>query len=387
MAPFISLVRRELWMLLGAITDLNSDRRLWSNLEGVWPGGGGSRSRFARLLAALFGLLVMACGPSASPAPSRQQHVDLRLGIYANLTHATALVGLRQGLFATALGPDVVLSTSTFSAGPEAVTALLSNSIDATYIGPNPAINAFTRSRGQAVRIVSGATSGGAALVVKPVITSPIDLRGKRLATPQLGNTQDVALRYWLSRNGLKTTPEGGGDVSVHPQDNAQTLQTFRAGQIDGAWVPEPWATRLVLEGGGKVLVDERDLWPDGLFATTLLVVRTDYLRQHAAVVRRLIEGQIRSNMFVNSQPADAQRIANAAINEITGKPLPDQVVASAWAHLSFTNDPIAGSLRDSAQHASQVGLLPGVDLRGILDLSLLNQSLAAQGEPSVRGL
>jgi len=151
--------------------------------------------------------------------------------------------------------------------------------------------------------------------------------------------------------------------------------------------VPEPWATRLVLEGGGKVLVDERDLWPDGLFATTLLVVRTDYLRQHTAVVRRLIDGQIRSNAFVNSQPADAQRIANAAINEITGKPLPDQVVASAWAHLTFTNDPIAGSLRDSAQHASKVGLLPGVDLRGIFDLSLLNQSLAAQGEPSVMGL
>jgi len=387
MAPFISLVRRELWMLLGAITDLNSDRRLWSNMEGVWPGGGGSRSRCARLLAALFGLLVMACSTSESLAPSRQQHVDLRLGVYANLTHATALVGLRQGFFATALGPDVVLSTATFSAGPEAVTALLSNSIDATYIGPNPAINAFTQSRGQAVRIVSGTTSGGAALVVKPVITSPIDLRGKRLATPQLGNTQDVALRYWLSRNGLKTTPEGGGDVSVHPQDNAQTLQTFRAGQIAGAWVPEPWATRLVLEGGGKVLVDERDLWPDGLFATTLLVVRTDYLRQHTAVVRRLIDGQIRSNAFVNSQPADAQRIANAAINEITGKPLPDQVVASAWAHLTFTNDPIAGSLRDSAQHASKVGLLPGVDLRGIFDLSLLNQSLAAQGEPSVMGL
>jgi len=387
MAPFISFVRRELSILLGAITDLNSDRRLWSNVEGVWPGGWGFRSTGARLLAALFGLLVTACGGSAGLAASPQEHVDLRLGLSANLTHATALVGLRQGFFATALGPDIGLRTATFSAGPEAVTALLSNSIDATYIGPNPAINAFTQSHGRAVRIVSGASSGGASLVVKPGITSLTDLRGKRLATPQLGNTQDVALRYWLSRNGLKTTLEGGGDVSIHPQDNAQTLQTFRAGQIDGAWVPEPWATRLVLEGGGKVLLDERDLWPDGLFATTLLVVRTEYLRQHAGVVRRLIECQVRSNAFVNSQPADAQRLASASINEITGRPLSDQIVARAWTRLTFTNDPIAASLRDSAQHASQVGLLPRVDLRGIFDPSLLNQSLASQGEPRVMGL
>ena len=385
MPRLISLVSRELSVLLGAIADLNSDRRLWPNLEPGWPGGPGLRSARGRLLAALFGLFVVACGGVPSLAPSRQ-HVDVRLGMYANLTHAPALVGLRQGIFTKALGPDVTLMTTTFSAGPDAVTALLSNSIDATYIGPNPAINAFTQSHGRAVRIVSGATSGGASLVVKPAVASPTDLRGKTLATPQLGNTQDVALRYWLSRNGVKTALEGRGDVSIHPQENAQTLQTFRAGQIDGAWVPEPWATRLVLEGGGKVLVDERDLWPRGLFANTVLMVRTDFLRQHPAIVRRLIDGQIQSNALINSQPADAQRIANAAINEITGKPLSDQVVAQAWGRLTFTDDPIARSLRDSAQHASQVGLLPSADLRGIFDLSLLNQALGAQGQPRVLG-
>lgn len=385
MQRLISLVSRELSVLLGAVADLNSDRRLWSNLEPAWPGGPTSRSARSRLLATLFGLFVVACGGVPGLAPS-QQHVDLRLGMYANLTHAPALVGLRQGIFTKALGPDVTLTTTTFSAGPDAVTALLSNSIDATYIGPNPAINAFTQSHGRAVRIVSGATSGGASLVVRPAVTSPTDLRGKTLATPQLGNTQDVAMRYWLSRNGLKTTLEGSGDLSIHPQENAQTLQTFRAGQIDGAWVPEPWATRLVLESGGKVLVDERDLWPRGLFATTLLMVRTDFLRQHPAIVSRLIDGQIQSNAFINSQPADAQRIANAAINEFTGKPLFDQVLAQAWGRLTFTDDPIASSLRDSAQHASQVGLLPSADLRRIFDLSLLNQALGAQGQPRVLG-
>jgi len=335
---------------------------------------------------ALFGLLVVACGASPSMA-TPPQHLELRLGLYANLTHAPALIGVRQGIFARALGSGVTLTTATFNAGPDAVTALLSNSIDAAYIGPNPAINAFTQSHGQAVRIISGATSGGASLVVKPSISSPADLKGRTLATPQLGNTQDVALRYWLSRNGLRTTPEGGGDVVVHPEDNAQTLQTFRAGQIDGAWVPEPWATRLVLEGGGKVLVDERDLWPRGQFATTLLMVRTDLLRQHPTVVRRLIDGQVQVTAFIDSQPAEAQRIANAAIKEITGKPLSDQVVAEAWTRLSFTSDPMATSLSDSAQHASRMGLLPSVDLRGIFDLRLLNQALAARGRPGVSGL
>lgn len=313
--------------------------------------------------------------------------MDLRLGFFANVTHATALVGIRKSVFAQALGPSVTLKASTFNAGPEAVEALLSNSVDATYIGPSPAINAFTRSHGQAVRVIAGATSGGASLVVKPSIGSPADLRGRTLATPQLGNTQDVALRYWLAQRGLKVTNEGGGDVSIQPQDNAQTLQTFRSGQIQGAWVPEPWAIRLVLEGGGKVLVDERDLWPGGRFVTTLLMVRTDFLRQHSAVVRRLVEAQVAADELVNSQPAEAQRAANDAIAEITGKRLADQVVAEAWPHMSFTNDPLAASFRDLADHARQVGLLPRVDLKGIFDLALLNETLKARGRPAVEGL
>jgi NitT/TauT family transport system substrate-binding protein len=342
------------------------------------------------LAAAAAVVVVLACGGAAAPAgPAVEQHVDLRLGYFANVTHSTALVGVRKGLFTEALGSSVTLKTSTFNAGPEAVEALLSNSVDATYIGPNPAINAFVQSHGQAVRVISGATSGGASLVVKPAIGSPADLKGKTLATPQLGNTQDVALRYWLSQKGFKTTREGAGDVSIHPQDNAQTLQTFRAGQIDGAWVPEPWATRLVLEGGGKVLVDERDLWQQtgGKFATTVLLVRTDYLRQHPTAVRRLLDGQIAASEFLNTQAAEAQRQANAQIVDITGKPLSDAVIAQAWTRLAFTNDPVAPSLLDAAQHARQVGLLPRADLKGIFDLTLLNQELTARGEPAVAGL
>ena len=335
-------------------------------------------------------LAAAACGGAAGAPQSGEdasQHVDLRLGLLANVTHATALVGVRTGLFARALGSGVTLKTSTFGAGPGAVEALLSNSVDAAYLGPNPAINAFVRSRGRAVRVISGATSGGAELVVRPSITSPADLEGRVLATPQLGSTQDVALRYWLSQKGFRTTAEGGGDVSIHPQDNAQTLQTFRAGQIDGAWLPEPWGARLVLEGGARVLVDERDLWPGGRFATTVLVVRADFLRRHPGVVRRLLEGQIAADQFVNSKPAEARRVTNDAIGEVTGRRLADQVIAEAWTRLTFTDDPVATSLRDSARHAQQLGLLAGVDLTGILDPTELNRALAVHGMPPVPGL
>ena len=171
------------------------------------------------------------------------------------------------------------------------MTALLAGAIDATYIGPNPSVNAFQQSHG-AVRVVAGAASGGAYLVVKPNIDSAADLKGKKVASPQLGNTQDIALRSWLKQHGLKTDANGGGDVSVIPQDNATTLDTFRQGAIAGAWVPEPWATRLVDEGGGKILVDERTLWPQGQYVTTDLLVSTSFLKAHPDVVKRLLEGQ-----------------------------------------------------------------------------------------------
>jgi NitT/TauT family transport system substrate-binding protein len=213
-------------------------------------------------------------GPSAS-AGDAVKGGTLRLGYFPNVTHAPAILGVENGTFAKALGKDVGLETKTFNAGPAAVEALLAGALDASYIGPNPAINAFAKSKGEAIRIIAGATSGGAALVVKPSITKAADLKGKKVASPQLGNTQDVALRAWLGEQGLKTNPQGGGDVSILPQENSQTLDTFKAGDIDGAWVPEPWVSRLVQEGSGKVLVDEKELWPGGRFVTTHLIVRT----------------------------------------------------------------------------------------------------------------
>jgi NitT/TauT family transport system substrate-binding protein len=345
-------------------------------------------SGFGAVLLAVSVMLTAACSGGSSSAGSSSTTAgttNVRLGYFPNVTHATALVGVESGIFKSALGADT-LELKTFNAGPAAVEALFSGALDATYIGPNPAINAHLQSGGDAIRIVSGATSGGASLVVKPGINGPADLKGKKLATPQRGGTQDVALRSWLKANNLKADLEGGGEVSIVPQENAQTLETFRAGQIDGAWVPEPWATRLVLEGGGKVLVDERSLWPDGKFVTTHLVVRTKFLKEHPGAVRRLVEGQVRANELVNTNPAEAQRLANQGIAAITGKGLSAAVLEASWKNLEFTNDPIASSLTTSADHARDVGLLGRVDLKGIYDLALLNQVLAANSQPEVKG-
>jgi NitT/TauT family transport system substrate-binding protein len=310
--------------------------------------------------------------------------VTLRLGYFANVTHSPAVVGLENGLFETALGDNVTLEPSVFNAGPAAVEALFSDAIDATFIGPNPAINAFAQSNGEAIRIVSGTASGGAFLVVKPEITDAAGLEGKKLATPQLGNTQDVALRAWLKEEGFETDTAGGGDVSIIPQENSQSLDTFKAGDIDGAWVPEPWATRLVDEGGGKVLVDERDLWRDGRFVTTHLIVKADFLGDHPDTVKKLIEGLADSIDYINGDQADAAAAVSTGIEKGSGKPIDPQLVTASFESITFTLDPIASSLKTSAQNAEDLGLLEPVDLEGIYDLKLVNEVLKDRGEQEV---
>jgi NitT/TauT family transport system substrate-binding protein len=336
---------------------------------------------------------VAGCGGDDEGSPSDAgragggEEVTLRLGFFPNVTQAPAIIGVDEGYFETSLGDEVALETSTFNAGPEAIEALFAGALDATFIGPNPAINAFARSDGEAIRIVSGATSGGASLVVRPEIDGPDDLRGTKLATPQLGNTQDVALRAWLRDEGLETDASGGGDVTIQPQANADTLTAFQQGAIDGAWVPEPWATRLVLEGGGEVLVDERELWPDGRFVTTHLIVRTEFLDDHPDVVEDLLAGLVDAIEFANASPDEARRAVNAGIERITTQALPEDVIVSAWKSLEFTWDPIAMSLAESKDDAVAAGLLDPVDLDGIYDLGPLNRVLAARGETEVADL
>jgi len=341
-------------------------------------------------LAAL-GLLVTTgglagCGSRAASGGSPADPVTLRLGYFPNLTHATPIVGVEKGIFGEQLGDKVKLQASTFNAGPAAVEALFSGAVDAVYIGPNPTVNAQVKSKGTAIKVISGAASGGVFFVVKPGINGPEDLKGKKIATPQLGNTQDVALRYWLKQKGLTATKDGGGDVKILPQDNSAAVDGFTTGTIDGAWVPEPFASRLVA-AGGKVLVDERDLWPGNRFIITNLVVRTDFLKRHREVVKRLVAGSVAANEFINARPEEAQRAVSDGIARITGKPLDAKLTAKAWPNIEFTDDPVASSLAGGARHAEEVGLLQKADLKGLYDLTLLNEIRKADGKPEVTGL
>ncbi|MEU8622229.1 aliphatic sulfonate ABC transporter substrate-binding protein [Streptomyces sp. NPDC048623] len=318
-------------------------------------------------------------------AEGRKLSADtVRLGYFPNLTHATALVGDQEGLFQKELG-GTVLQTSTFNAGPSEIEALNAGSIDIGFIGPSPAINGYTKSKGSNLRIVGGSASGGVKLVVNPEkIKALDDVRGKRIATPQLGNTQDVAFLNWVAEKGWKVDSQSGkGDVSVLRTDNKITPDAYKSGSIDGAWVPEPTASKLVSEGA-KVLLDESDLWPDKKFVITNVIVSQTFLKEHPDVVEAVLRGAVKTNKWIKANPDEAKASANARLKKLTGKPLGAQVIDAAWPSLTFTDDPLAATLQAQADHAVKAGLLKQPDLNGIYDLKPLNKVLKAAGEPEV---
>lgn len=311
--------------------------------------------------------------------------VEVKLGYFPNVTHASGIVGIKKGYFASALkGDGATLKTLDFNSGSDTIDALLNGSLDATYIGPSPAISAYATS--QNVSIVSGAASGGASLVVSKSITSARALAGKTLASPGQANTQDVAIKYWLMKQGYKETPDGQGDVTVIPQDNSLTVQQFQQGKIDGAWVPEPYASTLVAEGGHR-LVNEASLWPGGKFVTTELLVNNDFLKAHPDLVDDLLKGQIQANDYIKSNSDAAKQLTGDFIAHLTGGAIAPKVLDAAWSQLTFTNDPVASSFLTVAKHAADTQLIPTVSgLANIYDLDPLNKLLAAKGETQVSG-
>jgi NitT/TauT family transport system substrate-binding protein len=332
-------------------------------------------------------LLLAGCSSSSSPTSSGSTTssanaaaaapVTVSLGFLTNITHASALVGLKEGFFAKALGSAGTVKATAFSTGTEETTALLAGQLDAAYVGPNPAINAWQKSGGTAIKIISGSATGGASVVVAKGITSAAQLRGKTLATPSLGNTQDVALRYWLKQNGLTTTTTGGGDASIKPTTpNSAAVLEFKSGQIAGGSEPAPYDVEMVSDGG-TVLLSEPGV-------TTLLVVSQSFLAAHPAIVADLVKAQVQANDFIKSDPAAAEADANAELASYTGKALKSSVVAASFKEITFTNDPDASSLTSDAAEATSLGLLKPVNLSGIFDLGPLNQALAAAGEPQV---
>jgi NitT/TauT family transport system substrate-binding protein len=346
-------------------------------------------------LAALPLLTLAACGYGSESKDDNTAKVaagakkidgldSVKIGYFGNLTHATALVGNQKGFFQKELGATKA-SYATFNAGPSEIEALNSGSIDIGWIGPSPAINGYTKSDGKSLKIIGGSASGGVKLVVNPdKIKSLKDVKGKKIATPQLGNTQDVAFLNWIADQGWKVDAQSGkGDVTVVRTDNKITPDAYKSGSVDGAWVPEPTASKLVAEGG-KVLLDESTLWPDKKFVITNIIVRQGFLKEHPKAVEAVLKASVETNKWINAHPDEAKAAANRQLESDSGKALPADVLDPAWKSIQFTDDPLASTLDTEAEHAVKAGLLEKPDLKGIYDLTILNKVLRAEGESTV---
>jgi NitT/TauT family transport system substrate-binding protein len=298
----------------------------------------------------------------------------LRLGYFPNITHSQALVGLANGQFQKALGA-AVFTPKVFSSGPSAIEALLAGEIDLTYVGPAPAINAFVRSDGMALRVIAGAASGGAVFVrrVDVSLNKKEDFAGKRFASPQIGNTQDLSLRTYLSEMGYLSR-EKGGSVEVLPLANADILSLFLRKELDGAWVAEPWGALLEHRGEGVIYLDERDLWPERKFATTVLVASTKAMEERPELLRRFLAAHVTLTHWISQNPHETLRLVNQEIAKVTRKPLPEPILAEAFGRFEATFDPLPGSLKVFFQRARALGYLRSGNIDGMVDLRLLQQ-------------
>jgi NitT/TauT family transport system substrate-binding protein len=353
-----------------------------------------SRALVGLATAGIIATSLAACGSSDKSSGSGSDSTQVKLGYFPNLTHASAIVGDQKGFFKNALSKDGdSLKTFQFDSGSDTLNALASGDLDATYIGPSPALQAWVQQN-KSVRIISGSAIGGAELVVRPSIKSVADLKGKKIATPSAGNTQDIALKYFLKQKGFNVSFEGGGDVTViNPQSNSAAITAYGSGDIDGAWMPEPYASQLVSKGA-KVLVNEKDLWPNGQFVTTMLLAREDFIKNHPAAVADLLKGQVEANDYIAQHSNDAKKVVGDWLAKATGSPIDASVLDSAWSNLSFTNDPTATSFLKGAKHSVAVGAveegsgskqLDVSTLSKIYDLGPLNKVLEAAGDEAVK--
>ncbi|MGW1807549.1 aliphatic sulfonate ABC transporter substrate-binding protein [Streptomyces sp. NPDC002078] len=359
-----------------------------ANRSKLFRGGIAALAALPLLTLAACGYGSQAKGDDTTKVAAGAKKIDgldsVKIGYFGNLTHGTALVGREQGLFQKELGATKA-DYATFNAGPSEIEALSSGSIDIGWIGPSPAINGYTKSNGKSLKIIGGSASGGVKLVVNPKkISSLKDVKGKRIATPQLGNTQDVAFLNWAAEQGWKVDAQSGkGDVTVVRSDNKVTPDAFKAGSVDGAWVPEPTASKLVAEGG-KVLLDESALWPDKKFVITNIIVRQAFLKEHPKAVEAVLKASVEANKWINANPDQAKAAANKQLEADSGKALPAKVLDPAWKSIQFTDDPLAATLSTEAAHAVKAGLLDKPNLNGIYDLTILNKVLKASGDSPV---
>jgi NitT/TauT family transport system substrate-binding protein len=331
-------------------------------------------------LAAVLAVLA-GCGvPSASTSPGAPgqpvKPAQVRLGYFANITHAQALIGVARGDFQKAIG-NVPLKTAVFNAGPAAVEALFAGELDFAFVGPGPAVNAYVKSHGEAVRVVAGAAANGVSIVARKNsgITKLSDLKGTRIATPQYGNTQDISARAYLLHEFHDNAKHDGGQTEIQAIANAEQIGLFRQGQLDAAWAPEPWGTRLIHEAGGVLIAEEKDLWPEKRFAITLVLVSKKFLDEHPDLVEAILRAHLQVTEFVRASPDAASRIINDELKRLLGKPLAPEVLKESLARVEFTADPIESSVATFAGWSFELGFSKQKpDLKGLFDLTILKK-------------
>ena len=328
----------------------------------------------------LLGISLISC------KRNQQTSVSLvRLGYFPNITHAQPNVGLKRGIFQKNLGASVKLSPKVFNAGPSAIEALLAGELDILYVGPSPALNGYLRSDGQALRVIAGAASGGALFVARKEVqlSRKEDYAGKRIASPQIGNTQDISLRSYLKEMGLETR-ERGGTVTILPIANPDILTLFLRDQLDAAWVPEPWGSILVRTAGAKILVDERDLWPGGRFVTTVVVAAKRFLDQSPDLAGKILKGHVETTLWIQQHRREALQILNQEIASLTHKALPNEVMEEAMGRVEVTWDPLVPTIERFYERSVDLRYSKRGNLQQLCDLRLLNKVLREAGLPEI---
>ncbi|PIW31800.1 MAG: sulfate ABC transporter substrate-binding protein [Nitrosopumilales archaeon CG15_BIG_FIL_POST_REV_8_21_14_020_37_12] len=326
------------------------------------------------ILAGIAAVAILSIMGIVSISDESRHENTIRVAYFPNVGHAVPVIGMEKGIFENQIGSDVKIKSMLFDSGPQVIESLFAGSVDIAYVGPGPAINGFLKSENHSVKILSGAASGGASFVIHPdsVIISASDLPGKRIAAPQIGNTQDVSLRNYLTENGLKPA-EKGGSVVVLNIANPEIYTLFTKGEIDGAWVPEPWASILVQELGGHRLFYEEDLWPDRRFASVVLIGREEFVNENPELIKKWLDSHQQTIDWINENPEETRVIFNQFMKKHLGKPLADSIVDESLSNLEITSDPIPNSIMTFAKRADSLGYLGrhGYDLDGIfLDIN-----------------
>ena len=337
--------------------------------------------RIARvILAFILGICLTFCGRN-SPTGA----LNVRLGYFPNITHAQANVGLSRGIYQKHLGRSLQLSPKIFNAGPSAIEALLAGELDLLYVGPSPALNGYLRSGGQALKVIAGAASGGTVFVARKDVqlSRKEDFAGKRIASPQIGNTQDISLRNYMGQMGL-APKERGGTVTILPIANPDILSLFLRNELDAAWVPEPWGSILVRTAGARILLDERDLWPGHRFATTVVVAAKRFLDQQPDLVKRFLKGHVETTLWIRQNHPEALRILNQEIARLTHKALPEEVIEEAMGRVEVTWDPLTSSIDSLYKRSVELRYSKRGNLQQLCDLRLLNEVLREAGFPEI---